>query len=409
MKILFFCIRFPLASETFVLNQVIYFIKKGYDVKVLSLYPGDTEKVHGDFEKYNIGALIENIFDADEIPGNKLSLIFSRAKIVLKSSSFSIIKAFNFERFKFLSYSLLLPAIFAKLRNNKISADVIIAHFGHCGVLANAIRNIGLINGKLLTVFHGYDISTISLLKKYKILYKNLFSQGEYFLPISNLWRDKLISMGCDKDKISVIRMGIKIDEFKYEFHARDQSTLNIISVCRLTEKKGLVYAIDACNALKNKGCKFKYKIIGYGELENVLAEKIKALGLQDYVYLLGFQPQSVVKTALAESNVFLLPSVTASNGDMEGIPVALMEAMASGLPVISTYHSGIPELIDDHKNGYLCPERNSEAIAKILYEIYEGKDNLSLIASEARDKIYSQFNEEVEFNKIVTLLESIK
>ncbi|MBL1603589.1 glycosyltransferase, partial [Klebsiella pneumoniae] len=76
----------------------------------------------------------------------------------------------------------------------------------------------------------------------------------------------------------------------------------------------------------------------------------------------------------------FLLPSVTASNGDMEGIPVALMEAMASGLPVISTYHSGIPELIDDHKNGYLCPERNSEAIAKILYEIYEGKDNLSLI-----------------------------
>ncbi|HDS2511089.1 TPA: colanic acid biosynthesis glycosyltransferase WcaL, partial [Klebsiella pneumoniae subsp. pneumoniae] len=157
MKILFFCIRFPLASETFVLNQVISFIKKGYDVKVLSLYPGDTEKVHGDFEKYNIGALIENIFDADEIPGNKLSLIFSRAKIVLKSSSFSIIKAFNFERFKFLSYSLLLPAIFAKLRNNKISADVIIAHFGHCGVLANAIRNIGLINGKLLTVFHGYD------------------------------------------------------------------------------------------------------------------------------------------------------------------------------------------------------------------------------------------------------------
>ncbi|MCC5002829.1 hypothetical protein LMJ10_26850, partial [Klebsiella pneumoniae] len=85
------------------------------------------------------------------------------------------------------------------------------------------------------------------------------------------------------------------------------------------------------------------------------------------------------------------------------------IQMVTNRLAALLTYHSGIPELIDDHKNGYLCPERNSEAIAKILYEIYEGKDNLSLIASEARDKIYSQFNEEVEFNKIVTLLESIK
>ncbi|HID9123242.1 TPA: glycosyltransferase [Klebsiella michiganensis] len=93
----------------------------------------------------------------------------------------------------------------------------------------------------------------------------------------------------------------------------------------------------------------------------------------------------------------------------MEGIPVALMEAMASGLPVVSTFHSGIPELITDGKSGWLCSERDSEGIALALCKIINEKNNVSNIVVAARKQIEDNFNQKVEYGKMASLLESLK
>lgn len=408
MKILFFCIKFPLASETFVLNQIISFIKNGYEVEILSIYPGDFKNIHDDFYKYDLPSRTSYLYANDPSGEGRLSLLMKRSILLFKYFYKLNVQSFNIKRYGFLSYSLLLPTL-SVASDKRYRADVIIAHFGHCGVIANYLRELKIISGKLVTVFHGYDLSAKELLDKYSNDYKKLFLSGDCFLPISNLWKNKLIQMGCPENLTSVIRMGIKTNDFVFQERVIDMDCIKIISVCRLTEKKGLEYAIKACKLLKEKGYKFTYKIIGYGELADHLSNLIKGLQLTDCVELTGFHPQSIVRKILSESNIFLLPSVTANNGDMEGIPVAIMEAMASGLPVITTYHSGIPELVEDSHSGWLCPERDANAIVNALIAAIENPNLYSSVAVNARSKVYECFNEHKEFNKMCSLLERVK
>lgn len=407
MKISFFCIKFPIASETFVLNQVISFMKMGFDVNIISLYPGDMDKIHEDFKEFQVHKKVTYIFESDN-SGGKICTLLQRSFLSLKCLAKGNFTAFYFHRFKSFSKNLLLPSLAGKIKK-RFEADIFIAHFGPSGVLANYLRNIGCLKGKLVTVFHGNDLSAKELLIKYKHGYQDLFCEGDYFLPISNLWRNKLIELGCSSEKISVIRMGIKVDDFPFEMRTVNNSILKIVSVCRMTEKKGLAYSINACKLLKAQGVKFDYKIVGYGELTQELQKLIIQSGLEKQVQIIGFQPQVEVKKILRHSNVFLLPSVTAANGDMEGIPVALMEAMASGLPVVSTFHSGIPELITDGKSGWLCSERDSEGIALALCKIINEKNNVSNIVVAARKQIEDNFNQKVEYGKMASLLESLK
>ncbi|EPZ1176026.1 glycosyltransferase [Klebsiella oxytoca] len=407
MKISFFCIKFPIASETFVLNQVISFMKMGFEVKVISLYPGDMDKIHEDFHTYQVSKNVTYIFKKD-VGKTKYHTLVHRSFLAIKCLLKGNIAAFDLNRFGSFSKNLLLPSL-AGMIEKKFKADFYIAHFGPSGVLANCLRNIGCIEGKIVTVFHGNDISAKDLLMKYEKSYKNLFLEGDYFLPISNLWQKKLIELGCPSEKISVIRMGIKIDEFPFKERRGDNSKLKIVSVCRMIEKKGLAYSIQACKILREKGINFEYNIVGYGELSEQLQNLIKEYDLEECVRILGFQPQVEVKRILEDSNVFLLPSVTAEDGDMEGIPVALMEAMASGLPVVSTFHSGIPELISDGKTGWLCSERDAEGIALALSKIINNKDMVLNIVSSARKQIEDNFNQEIEYIKMASLLESLK
>ncbi|HBV2640203.1 TPA: glycosyltransferase [Klebsiella pneumoniae] len=407
MKISFFCIKFPIASETFVLNQVISFMKMGYDVNIISIFPGDMEKIHEDFETYKVASKTTYIFKTDN-RDKKVFTLFQRFFLAFKCLAKGNIDAFNIKKFSLFSKNLLLPSLAGTIKK-KIEADFFIAHFGPSGVLANSLRNIGCLDGKLITVFHGNDLSAKELLFKYQEAYQTLFLEGDYFLPISKLWQNKLIDLGCSSDKISVIRMGIKVDEFPFERRNFDNAKLKIVSVCRLTEKKGIQYSILACKILRDQGFSFTYKIVGYGELTKPLQRLIENNGLENHVSIVGFQPQIEVKKILKESNVFLLPSVTAEDGDMEGIPVALMEAMASGLPVVSTYHSGIPELISDGKTGWLCPEKDAECIASALSKIISSGYNVYNIVNAARIQIEDNFNQNNEYTKMASLLESLR
>lgn len=407
MKILFFCVKFPLASETFILNQIISFIKKGYDVKVLSIYPGDMDKIHDDYLEYDLKSKVHYIFDEDITSKSKYFQFSKRVQYSLKSFALGNMNSFDFNKYGFLSYTLLLPALIGRVAS-RIESDYIIAHFGPCGVLANCLRSCGILHGKIVTVFHGYDLSATNLLNRYKGFYKRLFNDGDLFLPVSHVWESKLIEMGCDKGKISVIRMGIQIENFSFYPRPFRNEPLKLISVCRLTEKKGLRYAIQACDILNKSGYRFQYDIVGYGELNAELQQLISKYGLEDKVNIIGFQPQSVVKKLLMKSDVFLLPSVTANNGDMEGIPVALMEAMAIGLPVISTFHSGIPELIENDVSGWLCDERDFQAIANILISLLKDQKDLKYIQDNARRKIELSFNQEKEYSQMANLLERL-
>ena len=122
-----------------------------------------------------------------------------------------------------------------------------------------------------------------------------------------------------------------------------------------------------------------------------------------------GFKPSHEVKAMLDEADLFLLPSITGADGDMEGIPVALMEAMAVGLPVVSTVHSGIPELIDADRSGWLVPENDPEALADRLAALSAIQpEALVPVVSRAREKVETEFNQRIINQRLATLLQAL-
>lgn len=406
MKVGFFLLKFPLSSETFVLNQITAFIDMGYDVEIISLQKGDTQNTHAAWTQYDLASKTRWLQDE---PQGRLAKLRYRARQTLRGLHRpGTWKALNISRYGAESRNLILSAICGQTQR-PWRADVFIAHFGPAGVTAAKLRELGVIEGKIATVFHGIDISSREVLNHYTPEYQRLFQRGDMMLPISELWAGRLKTMGCPPEKITVSRMGVDMQRFTQRPVKTPGSPLQIISVARLTEKKGLHVAIEACRQLKARGVDFRYRILGIGPWERRLRTLIEQYELEAHVEMPGFKPSHEVKAMLDAADIFLLPSVTGADGDMEGIPVALMEAMAVGIPVLSTVHSGIPELIEPGHSGWLVEENNPEALANQLEQFAAiAHQELSPVLHNARKKVETDFNQHLINRQLATLLHTL-
>ncbi|MEF4003079.1 colanic acid biosynthesis glycosyltransferase WcaL [Escherichia coli] len=406
MKVGFFLLKFPLSSETFVLNQITAFIDMGFEVEIVALQKGDTENTHAAWTKYNLAARTRWLQDE---PTGKVAKLRHRASQTLRGiHRKNTWQALNLKRYGAESRNLILSAICGQVVA-PLHADVFIAHFGPAGVTAAKLRELGVIRGKIATIFHGIDISSREVLNHYTPEYQQLFRRGDLMLPISDLWAGRLQKMGCPREKIAVSRMGVDMTRFSPRPVKAPATPLEIISVARLTEKKGLHVAIEACRQLKEQGMAFRYRILGIGPWERRLRTLIEQYQLEDVVEMPGFKPSHEVKAMLDDADVFLLPSVTGTDGDMEGIPVALMEAMAVGIPVVSTLHSGIPELVEADKSGWLVPENDARALAQRLAAFSQlDTDELAPVVKRAREKVEHDFNQQVINRELASLLQAL-
>ena len=406
MKVGFFLLKFPLSSETFVLNQITAFIDMGFEVEIVALQKGDTQNTHAAWTKYNLAARTRWLQDE---PQGKVAKLRHRASQTLRGiHRKNTWQALNLKRYGAESRNLILSAICGQVVT-PLHADVFIAHFGPAGVTAAKLRELGVIRGKIATIFHGIDISSRDVLNHYTPEYQQLFRRGDLMLPISDLWAGRLQKMGCPREKIAVSRMGVDMKRFSPRPVKAPATPLEIISVARLTEKKGLHVAIEACRQLKEQGVAFRYRILGIGPWERRLRTLIEQYQLEDVVEMPGFKPSHEVKAILDDADVFLLPSVTGADGDMEGIPVALMEAMAVGIPVVSTLHSGIPELVEADKSGWLVPENDARALAQRLAAFSQlDTDELAPVIKRAREKVEHDFNQQVINRELASLLQAL-
>lgn len=271
--------------------------------------------------------------------------------------------------------------------------DIVHCHFGPLGQLGAKLKTAGIIRGKLSTVFHGYDI-TKYVRKNGASIYEHLFKTGDLFLPISERWRTELIGLGCPEKKIHVHHMGV--DTNKFSFHTRrtkNNGETLLLSVARLVEKKGLEWAIEAVVRIHSDFPTIRYKIAGNGPQKQFLAELIEQHGAEKYIELLGWRSPVEICELMRQADVFVAPSVTASDDDQEGIPVVLMEAMAQGIPIVSTIHSGIPELVQDGKTGFLVPERDVSALAAALARIIETRSAWAIMGKTGREYVEKYFS----------------
>lgn len=278
--------------------------------------------------------------------------------------------------------------------------DIIHAHFGFDGWRMYKVAEES--NTPLLVSFHGSDVSRLPTEFDWKRRYKNLAAKAQGFTAISYLMKKQLINLGFPKEKIEVIRTGVNIEDFSYT--KSFDPTKRIMMAGRMVEKKGFEYALKAIKFLKKKNTLVQIDLFGDGPLKQKLEKMTKEFGIEDQVRFFGYVSNDRIKKELQKHSIFLAPSVTASDKDKEGLPVTILEAMASGVPVIASDHSAIPEAVNDEKTGLLVPERDFKAIAYSILKLLEQKIAVDKIRRNARELIEEQHS----VNRVVQNTENL-
>ncbi|HED13223.1 MAG TPA: colanic acid biosynthesis glycosyltransferase WcaL [Gammaproteobacteria bacterium] len=407
MKIALFVDQFPKVSETFILNQIDGLLDRGHEITIFPCQPGTESKVHDAVKRHR---LIEKC----HYPRNeactlqeKIAFYIGLIKLKLKYAEAVSRLRGNFGRYSGIAnWQWALTKSEPVLRHGG-RFDVLFAHFGPNGLRASWYRDAGLIDGPLVAVFHGFDLSSYLRIADEHV-YDRLFSNGDLFLPISRFWQNKLQALGCPAEKLEVHHVGIDCDQFVFQSRTRtvDEPTV-LISVARLVEKKGIEYAIRALARPDVLNLNVHYRIIGDGPLSASLRQLVTDMRLQDRVSFLGTKTSEEVASELSHAHLFIAPSVTSESGDMEGIPTVLMEAMATGLPVISTLHSGIAELVDDGVSGKLVAERDVAGLAEAIRELTVNVDSWPVIGAAGREKVLREFNSSTLNSRLEHLFES--
>ena len=231
------------------------------------------------------------------------------------------------------------------------------------------------------------------------------FSAAAFGVTISAFNRRYLTARvaGLDPTRIRIVHCGVVLSDFPYQPEGR--APRQLLAVGRLDEIKGFSVLIDACAVLAQRGIDFQCEIIGEGPLRAALEAQIAQHGLGDRVRLPGVRKQEEVRSALLGATVFVLPSVVTSRGDRDGIPVALMEAMAVGTPVVSTRVSGIPELVEHDLTGLLADEHDAVGLADALQRLLTEPALGGRLAQAARARIEAEFEIDAQAQRLLAAI----
>ncbi|MGR4845568.1 glycosyltransferase [Rhizobium sp. LARHSG275] len=412
LNVVYFSLNYPELSQTFVFNEMRSLRDEGATVRVVALRHAEVGA--SDLPaKYGFSNAVDFVLSPGVRPRRSRRVLqAARAMTECGVGIGAALRASMKNRangLREMPFSLKLQ-VAAKLQP-KSQRPVIHCHFGPAGQFMADLKKLGLGTAPLSVVFHGYDL-TQYMQDKRADLYHDLFEQADLLLPISDLWHRRLIELGAPPEKIRTQRLGIDCRAFRFrERVKRSDQPLRLISVGRMTEKKGHRYILEAFAQLvaSQPDLDIRLDLIGSGPLFDGIRALADHYQLGSRLVLHGSLQHDEVRTLLDEAHVFVLPSVTAADGDMEGIPVAIMEAMALGLAVISTHHSGIPELVADGKSGLLVPERDVEALSAAMQTLAANPEKIASMGREGRNIIEENYNEEKQAKKLLAALSSIR
>jgi colanic acid/amylovoran biosynthesis glycosyltransferase len=394
MRIAFLLGQFPALSETFILDQITTLMDLGHVISIFAEGRSPDRTVHPDVEEYRL--LKSTRYE--DLPATFPRRVL-RAPDKWKPSA-PYFSAVNVARFGADAASLRLLWAAALFEGSR-DFDIVQCHFGALGRKAALLRRAGALRGKIVTAFHGEDITNYPRQFRNNI-YEPLFAEGDLFLPISARWNDALVALGCPSEKIRVHRMGVLPRHFSQCIpSAPDAGPLRVLSVSRLVEKKGIA---DAIEAVARAGPNVHLTIAGEGPLKAQLEQATAAAGAGNQVRFVGAQTRTQVAKLLQQTDLFIAPSVTSSDGDIEGIPVSIMEAMACGLPILSTKHSAIPDLVKDGESGFLVREHDVEALAERLNTLAADPQLRRSMGERGREIVTSEFNAESLTSRLVTM-----
>jgi len=358
--------RYPRLSETFILNEILELERQGLDLSIFSLLPPEGGSFHPQVGM--VKAPVTYIpqpslkdfwgwLKKHQTEAGNLSLNWEEAlKLALEYDPDS------------KGYAYLLQAVTLAHYFRKQKIQHIHAHFATlASYMALSIHLLTGIPYSFTT--HAKDIYTDEV--DQSLLARKI--EGTKFVVTVSDFNQKYLSnlfQGRFDHKILRIYNGLDLEIFKEDSLPREPNL--ILSVGRLIPKKGFEYLIGACQILKEKGLDFKCKIIGEGGQRNVLEQELKERGVDDRVEFLGSKTQDEVIRWMRRSTLLCLPCIVADNGDRDALPTVLLEALALGLPVVSTRVTGIPEIVEDGKEGLLVEEKDQSALSQAIVRLLD-------------------------------------
>jgi colanic acid/amylovoran biosynthesis glycosyltransferase len=289
-----------------------------------------------------------------------------------------------------------------------VGARAVVCHFGPQATMGMPIALA--IDRPAVTIFHGYDISRLLRDKRWIERYRAVAALGMQALCISEAGRERLRSIGWPDQQLHVVRLGV--DSKRFAFRPPSErwgahGPRRILMVARLVEKKGVHIALEAMRTLRDRGLDLELRVIGDGPERPRLASIIAETGLTN-VRLLGALAHEQTRQEFADADLYVQPSITAETGDQEGIPVSLMEAQASGLPVVSTRHSGIPELVLDGTTGWLTDEGDADGLALAVERLSRDPEQAQSFAHAGRAHVRQEFDRDTQTGRFAAYLEQL-
>lgn len=407
MRIAYLVGSFPHISETFIVNQIAGMAARGYDVFIFTTAPSSVRCVPDVVQRWRLTERTTYLFGS----ANRVIRLLKAIGWTLRYGwrfPRTLVRALNIVRYGRAAASLsLLCAALTLRRSCTDGYDIVHCQFGTYGELALQLQDIGALHAAAVVSFRGFDAT--QQLRANPGTYRALFRRADLFLPVSETLARRLVDAGCAREKIVVHHSGIELAKFTFcERNRRAGEKTKILTIGRLTEKKGIEYAIRAVARVAATGSAISYRIVGEGPMRVALENLVQELDASHVVQFAGWRTHDEVLAMLEEAHILLAPSVVAADGDEEGIPNSVKEAMAMGIPVVATRHGGIPEVVEHAKSGYLVPERDVDALATQLRSLVDHPQDWAAIGRAARECVQAQFDVERLNDELVGLYQNV-
>lgn len=378
---------YPRFSETFIVNEILELERQGVDVRIYSLRKPDDGRFHPSLSRVKANVIYVPQYpqmEPERVRAAHAALAAANpaAYAALRAEVEVVSQLYALKRFLQAGY------IAAHLLKNPV--DALHAHFASSATrVANFVTRLSGIpysfTAHAKDIFHE-EVNPASLQRK--------IADARFVVTVSR-FNQTYLQQEVQHDAPGDVRClynGIDLHHFRPDSAINRKPTL-ILAVGRLVEKKGFDVLVDACAILDRRGVDFRCEIVGKGDLHGPLARQIAAHNLEEKVILAGPRPQDEVRLAYQQATVFALPCRIGSDGNRDGLPTVLLEAMACGLPVVTTPVTGNPEIVDDGINGRLIPENDPLALANALADLLQDDVQRRQMSLTARMKVERYFD----------------
>jgi len=391
LKVAYIMSRFPKLTETFILYEMLAMQKQGVQVEVYPLLREQTKVMHPEAAGFVEAAHFQPFISLTILRANLYFLL--RTPRTYLGTLWTLLRA-NWGSIRFFTGALgIFPkSVFFAHQMKRENIGHVHAHFAsHPAAAGFIIHRLAGIPYSFTA--HGSDLHRDRHMLREKV------AEAAFVVAISKYNKELIVSecQGNYRDKVVVVHCGVDTQVFRDQSRAtlreNNKHSFMILCIGTLHEVKGQAYLIEACARLQEKGIDFVCHFVGDGPDRKPLTELAERLGLSTKVRFHGQQKRERVAQLLQEADVLVAPSVPTKDGRREGIPVVLIEAMSSSVPVLASHISGIPELVINESTGLLAPPRDVTALAEALERYYRDPALRKRLGQSGRQKVVEEFD----------------